>query len=396
MSFLKRAFGLMTGEDDPFMFNDGGLASMMPLSELLEKQAISKDLYPVVFNNGGLASLTTGLGGTLGGSVMSSSRPSTILGLAGGAPAFDPSAFTVTDLYGSFQPGNRAEATQFRRDFLRETGTPALNEMGQPFITEDQIQQRIDDAVSSVRKDITSLGGQDLSWRSLGRGSRNFQDGGLVDSDLNMDEIELSQEEQDLLRMVVVALSEDSDLSNEERNLILAEAISAFGEEFIMSVMQMMAQSGDAGDGMSDDINARLSHGEYVIPADAVSYAGDGSTEVGARRLRDMVEELRIAKTGTPNQAPPVQMRGGGLAQYMYNDGGLAEMVEEEKFVIPPIPESLRRRPGTLRDIVEVSNEPIPLPGGGFISVEDLDFSGLPGALPESMIKKKKRRTYEF
>ena len=218
-----------------------------------------------------------------------------------------------------------------------------------------------------------------------------FQDGGLVDSDLNMDEIELSQEEQDLLRMVVVALSEDSDLSNEERNLILAEAISVFGEEFIMSVMQMMAQSGDAGDGMSDDINARLSHGEYVIPADAVSHAGDGSTEVGARRLRDMVEELRIAKTGTPNQAPPVQMRGGGLAQYMYNDGGLVES-EEEEFIIPPIPESLRRTTKSFND--EVSNEPIPLPGGGFISVED--FGRLPGVLPERLIKKKRKRTYEF
>ena len=150
MSFLKRAFGLMAGEDDPFMFN-----------------------------NGGLASLTTGLGGTLGGSVMGSSRPSSILGIGRGISAFDPSAFPVADLTGSFQPGNRAEATQFRRDFLKETGTPALNEMGQPFITEDQIQQRIDDAISLSRKDMESSREQNQSWRMPYR-ARSFQDGGLV------------------------------------------------------------------------------------------------------------------------------------------------------------------------------------------------------------------------
>ena len=71
-----------------------------------------------------------------------------------------------------------------------------------------------------------------------------------------------------------------------------------------------------AGDGMSDDIpavirgkgvqRAALADGEFVIPADVVSHLGNGSTEAGAKKLYQMMEQIRKARTGTGKQAPQV------------------------------------------------------------------------------------------
>ena len=51
---------------------------------------------------------------------------------------------------------------------------------------------------------------------------------------------------------------------------------------------------------------AALSDGEFVVPADVVSMMGDGSSNAGARRLYDLVRQIREAKTGTNKQAGPL------------------------------------------------------------------------------------------
>jgi hypothetical protein len=51
---------------------------------------------------------------------------------------------------------------------------------------------------------------------------------------------------------------------------------------------------------------AALSDGEFVIPADVVSMMGDGSSNAGARRLYDLVKQVRQEKTGTNQQAGPL------------------------------------------------------------------------------------------
>jgi hypothetical protein len=71
---------------------------------------------------------------------------------------------------------------------------------------------------------------------------------------------------------------------------------------------------GGATDGMADKIparidgkqEARLSHGEFVIPADVVSHLGNGNSEAGAQRLYSMMEKLRKARTGTAKQGKQV------------------------------------------------------------------------------------------
>ena len=68
------------------------------------------------------------------------------------------------------------------------------------------------------------------------------------------------------------------------------------------------------GDGMSDNIPAKIGHkqparladGEFVIPADVVSHLGNGSTDAGARVLYKMMERLRKARTGNPKQGKQI------------------------------------------------------------------------------------------
>jgi hypothetical protein len=68
------------------------------------------------------------------------------------------------------------------------------------------------------------------------------------------------------------------------------------------------------GDGMSDNIPAtinnrqpaRLADGEFVVPADVVSHLGNGSTEAGAKKLHEMMTQVRKARTGNPKQGKEI------------------------------------------------------------------------------------------
>jgi hypothetical protein len=68
-------------------------------------------------------------------------------------------------------------------------------------------------------------------------------------------------------------------------------------------------------DGMSDSMPAtingtqpaRLTDGEFVIPADVVSHLGNGSSKAGAKKLHVMMDRIRKARTGKKRQAPEVK-----------------------------------------------------------------------------------------
>lgn len=69
-----------------------------------------------------------------------------------------------------------------------------------------------------------------------------------------------------------------------------------------------------AHDGMADKIDAtidnkrpaKLSGGEFVIPADVVSHLGNGNSEAGAKQLYDLMERVRKARTGTKEQGKQI------------------------------------------------------------------------------------------
>ena len=68
-------------------------------------------------------------------------------------------------------------------------------------------------------------------------------------------------------------------------------------------------------DGMADKLlaniegkqKAKLSHGEFIVPADVVSHLGNGNSDAGAQRLYDMMDKIRKARTGTTKQGKQVK-----------------------------------------------------------------------------------------
>lgn len=89
-------------------------------------------------------------------------------------------------------------------------------------------------------------------------------------------------------------------------------------------------------DGMADEINtsidnrqpAKLSHGEFVVPADVVSHLGNGNSDAGAKKLYQMMDKVRQARTGTKKQGkqinPDKYMPGGTVNKYA--SGGIAQL----------------------------------------------------------------------
>jgi hypothetical protein len=69
-----------------------------------------------------------------------------------------------------------------------------------------------------------------------------------------------------------------------------------------------------ATDGMADKVpanidgvqEARLSDGEFVIPADVVSHLGNGNSDAGAKVLEDMMRRVRKARTGSTKQGKEI------------------------------------------------------------------------------------------
>ena len=74
---------------------------------------------------------------------------------------------------------------------------------------------------------------------------------------------------------------------------------------------------GGITDGMADKVparidngqEARLSDGEFVIPADVVSHLGNGNSEAGAKQLYEMMSRTRKTRTGNPKQGKEINPR---------------------------------------------------------------------------------------
>ena len=93
-------------------------------------------------------------------------------------------------------------------------------------------------------------------------------------------------------------------------------------------------------DGMADELPAKigqdqpaaLSHGEFVIPADVVSHMGNGNSDAGAKKLYQMMDKIRMARTGNKKQGKrinPDKFMPGGLAA-AYAAGGAVQKFSGE------------------------------------------------------------------
>jgi len=96
-------------------------------------------------------------------------------------------------------------------------------------------------------------------------------------------------------------------------------AASAYNRRYNGYAMGGMPQAqgyylGGATDGMADKIpatiggtqEARLSDGEFVIPADVVSHLGNGNSNAGATTLHSMMNRVRTARTGNKQQGKEI------------------------------------------------------------------------------------------
>lgn len=59
------------------------------------------------------------------------------------------------------------------------------------------------------------------------------------------------------------------------------------------------------GGGQDDVVPARLSDGEFVVPADIVAHLGDGSSNQGGKKLLTMLHNVRAQKTSHGSKFPP-------------------------------------------------------------------------------------------
>ena len=124
-----------------------------------------------------------------------------------------------------------------------------------------------------------------------------------------------------------------TDAMDESQNNLAAGGLASMNKGYYL---------GGKTDGMADQVpanidgvqEARLSDGEFVIPADVVSHLGNGNSDAGAQQLHSMMDGVRQARTGNSEQGKQIdpqqfmpKMARGGLASFNY--GGPVQKFNE-------------------------------------------------------------------
>lgn len=154
-----------------------------------------------------------------------------------------------------------------------------------------------------------------------------MEEGGVVSMAPKLAEAIGAKEDPNDKEIITGAVRAIAGMSDQPE-IDLARFISRYGEEALEDLVdrvkrgdffENMAQNDGlmkgAGDGMDDLIPASLEDGkqdvvlsndEFVVPADVVSGLGNGSSDAGAKALYDMMERVRMKRTGTTEQPPQV------------------------------------------------------------------------------------------
>ena len=159
---------------------------------------------------------------------------------------------------------------------------------------------------------------------------KNFKGGGIADLMEMQEGGEMASEPND--KEIIADAVEVIKGIEPNPEAALARFVSKYGEEALRELVdKVMAGEFDAnsgitegmlngvGDGMDDMIPANLegeqdvvlSDGEFIVPADVVSGIGNGSSDAGSEALYDMMDRVRMMRTGTkeqPDQVPLERM----------------------------------------------------------------------------------------
>ena len=180
-------------------------------------------------------------------------------------------------------------------------------------------------------------------YERLGLTGDKQKDMGVFETPVNMDEFGFDYTEtyamqeggavpsaDPLIQQTMMAVL--GQLSEDEAEVVIKRFVDEYGSEAFQMLREQALQSVQPnsqteglikgrGRGMDDMIPGiigaqqpvAVSPGEYIIPADVVSAAGDGDTDAGARRFDKMLDEVRMQKTGTTKQPDPLVSSAGGL-----------------------------------------------------------------------------------
>ena len=154
-----------------------------------------------------------------------------------------------------------------------------------------------------------------------------MEEGGVVSMAPKLAEAMGAKEDPNDKEIITAAVRAIAGMSDQPE-IDLAKFISRYGEDaledlvdrvkrgdFFENMVQNDGLMKGAGDGMDDLIPASLEDGkqdvvlsndEFVVPADVVSGLGNGSSDAGAKALYDMMERVRMKRTGTTEQPPQV------------------------------------------------------------------------------------------
>jgi hypothetical protein len=126
-------------------------------------------------------------------------------------------------------------------------------------------------------------------------------------------------DDQQLVEATMLALQGQTP----NADAIIQQFLATFGQEALQDLVQRIQGGGapQQSDGMSDSVPAmisgqngqsqpaQLSEGEFIVPADAVSGLGNGSTDAGAQQLQGMVDRTRMMRNGGMVQPPAINPR---------------------------------------------------------------------------------------
>ena len=229
---------------------------------------------------------TEAVGGQVGGGVQNMSSPypnfssNTLENLSA-----TPKAIPGTSVF------NRPEGVGFMDQFNMNLGKPVMT----PKVGADGFIKEVPEGF----KPASNLEG----YMKLGSPVASLGLGGIEESDLIPD-FEPDKSDEAYNPNARLDLSKDTGISEALRRDTGLRLLARGG----------YLDGGIAGDGMSDSVKttidgrqeARLSEGEFVIPADVVSHLGNGSSDAGAKRLYNMMDKVRKARTGTKQQGKEI------------------------------------------------------------------------------------------
>lgn len=154
-----------------------------------------------------------------------------------------------------------------------------------------------------------------IAERFLSEGIERKAEGGAV--------AQTEAKERSLIERTAMALL--GRLPEEEADVVIKRFIDEFGTEAFQMLRNRVLEDvvpgsvkegliPGASGGMDDEVKGMIgdsqrvavSPGEFIVPGDVVSGLGDGNSDAGAKELEDMMNRVRMQRTGTTQQPAPL------------------------------------------------------------------------------------------